>query len=203
MRKSDVIRETPWAAVWSLGNTPLVRLRRLKPHPGVEIHAKLESKNPGGTVKDRAAASMILDGLRTGALRPGRTLLDATSAIRGSRTPCSARRSDIPSSSASRQRHRGAKAPAPRLRGRSCGPAPWRDPTERCAWRSGLRRGPGHLLLPGSVQQSGQLARALRDDRPRAPRTNGRGDRPLRRRAGHERDLQVKAAARGATRHPG
>ena len=84
MRQSDSIRETPWAAVWSLiGNTPLVRLGRLEPHAGVEIHAKLESKNPGGSVKDRAAASMILDGLRTGALRPGRTLLDATSGNTG------------------------------------------------------------------------------------------------------------------------
>jgi len=84
MRQSDAIRETPRAAVWSLiGNTPLVRLSRLEPHAGVEIHAKLESKNPGGSVKDRAAASMILDGLRTGALRPGRTLLDATSGNTG------------------------------------------------------------------------------------------------------------------------
>jgi S-sulfo-L-cysteine synthase (O-acetyl-L-serine-dependent) len=84
MRQSDAIRETPRAAVWSLiGNTPLVRLGRLEPHAGVEIHAKLESKNPGGSVKDRAAASMILDGLRTGALRPGRTLLDATSGNTG------------------------------------------------------------------------------------------------------------------------
>ena len=84
MRQSDAIREIPRAAVWSLiGNTPLVRLARLEPHPGVEVHAKLESKNPGGSVKDRAAASMILDGLRTGALRPGRTLLDATSGNTG------------------------------------------------------------------------------------------------------------------------
>jgi len=84
MRQSDAIRNTPQAAVWSLiGNTPLVRLARLTPHPGVEIHAKLESRNPGGSVKDRAAASMILDGLRTGALRPGLTLLDATSGNTG------------------------------------------------------------------------------------------------------------------------
>jgi len=71
-------------AVWSMiGRTPLVRLARLEPHPGVEIHAKLESRNPGGSVKDRPAASMILDGLRTGALRPGKTLLDATSGNTG------------------------------------------------------------------------------------------------------------------------
>jgi cysteine synthase B len=72
------------AAVWQLiGRTPLVRLTRLEPHPGVEIYAKLESRNPGGSVKDRAAASMIREGLRTGALRPGRTLLDATSGNTG------------------------------------------------------------------------------------------------------------------------
>ncbi len=71
-------------AVWSLiGNTPLARLRRIEPHPGVEIHAKLESRNPGGSVKDRAAASMIRDGLRTGALVPGKTLLDASSGNTG------------------------------------------------------------------------------------------------------------------------
>jgi S-sulfo-L-cysteine synthase (O-acetyl-L-serine-dependent) len=84
MRQSDAIGNSPRAAVWSLiGNTPLVRLARLEPHPGVEIHAKLESRNPGGSVKDRAAASMILDGLRRGALRPGLTLLDATSGNTG------------------------------------------------------------------------------------------------------------------------
>jgi cysteine synthase B len=71
-------------AVWSLiGNTPLARLRRIEPHPGVEIHAKLESRNPGGSVKDRAAASMIRAGLRSGALQPGKTLLDASSGNTG------------------------------------------------------------------------------------------------------------------------
>ena len=70
--------------MWSLiGNTPLARLRRIEPHPGVEIHAKLESRNPGGSVKDRAAASMIRAGLRSGALQPGKTLLDASSGNTG------------------------------------------------------------------------------------------------------------------------
>jgi S-sulfo-L-cysteine synthase (O-acetyl-L-serine-dependent) len=71
-------------AVWSLiGNTPLARLRRIEPHPGVEIHAKLESRNPGGSVKDRAAAAMIREGLRIGGLVPGKTLLDASSGNTG------------------------------------------------------------------------------------------------------------------------
>src|SRR4029079_6694786 len=47
---------TPAALV---GRTPLVRLRAFEPRPGVEIHAKLESHNPGGSVKDRAALAMI------------------------------------------------------------------------------------------------------------------------------------------------
>jgi S-sulfo-L-cysteine synthase (O-acetyl-L-serine-dependent) len=84
MRKIEDATETRRPAVWSLiGNTPLVRVGMLEPHPGVEVYAKLESRNPGGSVKDRAAAAMILDGLRTGALRPGKTLLDSTSGNTG------------------------------------------------------------------------------------------------------------------------
>ena len=67
----------------AIGHTPLVRLRRFEPREGVEIYAKLESQNPGGSVKDRAALAMILDGERRGLLRPGRVLLDATSGNTG------------------------------------------------------------------------------------------------------------------------
>lgn len=66
-----------------IGRTPLVRVARFEPRPGVEIYAKLESQNPGGSVKDRAALAMILDGERSGAMRPGRVLLDATSGNTG------------------------------------------------------------------------------------------------------------------------
>jgi cysteine synthase B len=66
-----------------IGNTPLVRLATLEARAGVEIYAKAEWKNPGGSVKDRAAARMIEDGLRTGALREGLTILDATSGNTG------------------------------------------------------------------------------------------------------------------------
>ena len=66
-----------------IGRTPLLRLRRLEPRPGIEIYAKLESQNPGGSVKDRAALAMVLEGERTGALHPGRVLIDATSGNTG------------------------------------------------------------------------------------------------------------------------
>ena len=45
-----------------IGRTPLVRLRRFETRAGVELYAKLEMKNPGGSVKDRAARAMMLDG---------------------------------------------------------------------------------------------------------------------------------------------
>ncbi len=67
-----------------IGNTPLVRLDRLTAGlPGIEIHAKLEFFNPGGSVKDRPALNMILDGERTGKMAPGRILIDATSGNTG------------------------------------------------------------------------------------------------------------------------
>jgi cysteine synthase B len=67
-----------------IGNTPLIRLQRIAADlPGVEIYAKAEFANPGGSVKDRAALNMILEGERTGKLVPGRTLLDATSGNTG------------------------------------------------------------------------------------------------------------------------
>jgi cysteine synthase B len=66
-----------------IGRTPLVRLRRFEPHAGVELYAKLESKNPGGSVKDRAALAMVRKGEQSGALVPGKILIDATSGNTG------------------------------------------------------------------------------------------------------------------------
>src|SRR5690606_28328043 len=63
-----------------IGKTPLVRLARFEREvPGVELYAKAEWQNPGGSVKDRAAARMIADGEASGALGPGLTIVDATS----------------------------------------------------------------------------------------------------------------------------
>src|ERR1700724_1611919 len=67
-----------------IGNTPLLRLGKLDAEfPGVEIYAKAEFCNPGGSVRDRAGLNMILDGERTGRLTPDKILLDATSGNTG------------------------------------------------------------------------------------------------------------------------
>src|SRR5688572_12131838 len=67
-----------------IGRTPLVRLPRFEREtPGVELYAKAEWQNPGGSVKDRAAARMIADGEAAGKLRPGLTIIDATSGNTG------------------------------------------------------------------------------------------------------------------------
>jgi cysteine synthase B len=67
-----------------IGHTPLLRLAKLDAEfPGVEIYAKAELYNPGGSVKDRAGLNMILDGERTGRLTPDKIILDATSGNTG------------------------------------------------------------------------------------------------------------------------
>ncbi|HVG20526.1 MAG TPA: cysteine synthase family protein [Blastocatellia bacterium] len=70
---------------WELvGDTPLLRLRNIAARSGgVEIYVKAEWFNPGGSVKDRPALNMILDGERTGRLTPGKVILDATSGNTG------------------------------------------------------------------------------------------------------------------------
>jgi cysteine synthase B len=67
-----------------IGRTPLIRLRQIeKSCPGVEIYAKAEWQNPGGSVKDRAAARMIAEGEQSGRLTKDKTILDATSGNTG------------------------------------------------------------------------------------------------------------------------
>lgn len=67
-----------------IGNTPLIRLDSVvRELPGVNLLAKAEWVNPGGSVKDRAAAAMVRRAMGDGSLRPGKTLLDATSGNTG------------------------------------------------------------------------------------------------------------------------
>src|SRR5258708_2165554 len=67
----------------SLGNTPLVGLPRLSPAPDVRLWAKLEDRNPTGSVKDRAAFYMIAQAEKDGLLSPGATILEPTSGNTG------------------------------------------------------------------------------------------------------------------------
>jgi cysteine synthase B len=68
-----------------IGNTPLIRLRSVEARAGgdVEIWAKCEFENPGGSVKDRAARQMVMDALADGRLAPGKILIDSTSGNTG------------------------------------------------------------------------------------------------------------------------
>ncbi|MGH2488672.1 MAG: PLP-dependent cysteine synthase family protein [Candidatus Limnocylindria bacterium] len=69
--------------VAAIGHTPMVELRRLAPHPGVRLFAKIEGANPTGSVKDRIARSMLADAVASGALRPGQTILEPSSGNTG------------------------------------------------------------------------------------------------------------------------
>ncbi|MGY8826701.1 MAG: PLP-dependent cysteine synthase family protein [Candidatus Latescibacterota bacterium] len=71
------------SVVEQIGNTPLLRLRDARIPPKVEVYAKLEYFNPGGSVKDRPARRMIEDGERDGLLVPGKIILDSTSGNTG------------------------------------------------------------------------------------------------------------------------
>jgi len=67
----------------SVGSTPLVGLPRLSPHPEVRLWAKLEDRNPSGSIKDRPALRMIEEAEKDGTLRPGCTILEPTSGNTG------------------------------------------------------------------------------------------------------------------------
>ena len=82
---SSVVERAPSSSVFDMiGRTPLVRLHQFeRDTPGVELYAKAEWQNPGGSVKDRAAARMILEGEASGQLTHGKVILDATSGNTG------------------------------------------------------------------------------------------------------------------------
>lgn len=68
--------------VETIGNTPVVKLKKLSPR-GIYIFAKVESFNPLGSVKDRLALGVILDAEKRGVLKPGQTVVEATSGNTG------------------------------------------------------------------------------------------------------------------------
>ena len=79
-------RKTRSSILNLVGNTPLLRIRKVLPgdiSPDVEIYAKLESFNPGGSVKDRPALNMFLQARRDGLIKEGKVVVDATSGNTG------------------------------------------------------------------------------------------------------------------------
>ncbi len=84
IRKTEATAPLGLTALERIGNTPLLRLQRIgRELEQVEILGKAEWMNPGGSVKDRAAANIVLDAMRTGKLQPGQALLDSTSGNTG------------------------------------------------------------------------------------------------------------------------
>jgi 2,3-diaminopropionate biosynthesis protein SbnA len=67
----------------AIGDTPLVGLRRYLPRPDIEVWAKLEAANPGGSAKDRPAARMLEDALEQGIVTPGTTVIESSSGNMG------------------------------------------------------------------------------------------------------------------------
>ena len=190
-----------------IGNTPLLRLEGFDELAGrnVELYAKAEWQNPGGSVKDRAAARMIAEGERARRAHAWR---------HDSRRHVGQHRHRL------RHARRGAGLQGAALRARrtsrangcercaptaptSCSPIRWRasDGAIREARRLARER-PG-VLLSRSVQQPGQLARALRHGTAREiwEQTGGRGH-PLRRRPRHERHVRRHVARGCANANP-
>ena len=187
-----------------IGRTPLVRLTRLEEDvPGVELYGKAEWKNPGGSVKDRPAQRMILEGLGRPQLAPGRRMLDATSgntgiayamigAALGFRVTLCVPANVTP------ERSRILAAYGAEL--------VFTDPMEGSdgAIREARRRfaaDPAAPFYPRPVQQRLQLARALRHHRRRDLVADRRPHHALRRRPRHQRHVHGHrpAAARAQT----
>jgi cysteine synthase B len=84
--QESVVTSKPTDVVSLIGGTPLIELRHVASGlvpAGIGVYAKAEHLNPGGSVKDRAALAMILDGEQKGLLNPDKTILDATSGNTG------------------------------------------------------------------------------------------------------------------------
>ena len=179
-----------------IGNTPLLRLERLTAHlPGVQILGKAEWVNPGGSIKDRAAASIVLDAEKRGLLKfhqrkaaaPCSTPPAATPA---SPTPCSARRSAFPSRCAcppTSPRSASASSP-PTAPSHLDRPADGSDGAIRKA-RAADRRRARPLLLRRPVRQRAELEGPLPHHRQRDLEADRGPGHPLRRRPRHQRHL--------------
>ena len=69
--------------LWTIGNTPMVRINKMNPNPNVQLYAKLEGYNPTGSIKDRVALKMIEEAEINGELTKDKTIIEATSGNTG------------------------------------------------------------------------------------------------------------------------
>ena len=174
-----------------VGNTPLVRLQNVVPEGAATVLAKLEFLNPGGSIKDRIAITMVDAAEREGKLKPGGTIVEPTSGQhrhrprdrRGAaRLPLHLHhaRQDEPREDLAAQglRRRGDRLPL-RRRARVAG--------ELLLGLRPARRGDPRRLQARPVPQRGQPALALRDDRPRDLGADRRRARRARDRGRHRR----------------
>src|SRR3546814_18942521 len=76
------MRISDWSSDVCSSDLPIIKLQRLPPKH-VSLYAKVESFNPGGSVKDRLALAIVLDAEQSGALKPGQTIVEATSGNTG------------------------------------------------------------------------------------------------------------------------
>ncbi len=171
----------------TVGGTPLVGPPRLSPSPDVRLWAKLEDRNPTGSIKDRPALKMIEQAEKDGQLRPGCTILEPTSGNTGISLAMAARAQGLSAGVRDAREHlRRAPAAAGHVGRRD------RVLTGRRRLQRGGPRRQGHRgraprlgdALP--VRQRGQRARPPGGHRTRAARRPSR-HHPLRRRAGHDR----------------
>ncbi len=182
-RRADSILEL-------MGETPIVRLNKLNPHPRVEVYVKLEYFNPGGSIKDRPALAMIEAAEASGELTPGKTVIEATSgntgiglalvcAVKGYRLLLAM------SESASEERKRILRAMGAEilLTPAHLGTDGAIEEVYRMA-----RENPASILSGGPVQQPPQ---------PRVPSRHGQGDLGADRGPGHPR-----GGYHGHHRHP-
>ena len=171
-----------------VGDTPLVRLNRVVPAGGARVLAKMESLNPGGSVKDRIAVAMIEEAERDGRLQPGATIVEPTSGNTGIGLAMVAAARGLPADPDDAGGHEPGAAPAAGPLRRRAAP----DAGHRGHDRRGLRgagaaaRAPG-LLHAAAVREPGQPGGPPADDRPRDPGADRRRDRRVRGRRRHRR----------------
>ena len=183
----------------AIGHTPLVELPALSPRPGVRLLAKLEGLNPSGSVKDRIARALLADLEASGRLRPGVSILEATSGNTGIALAMLARRHGHPLTVVLPDNVTQERRQLLTLYGAEIIESPGAlGSNGAIALARRLAAEDDRYVMADQYANAGQPARPLRDDRAGDP---GRlpGGRRLRRRAGHRRDAHGgrPPAARG------